>query len=206
MVALIRARGAASEMARLFDADPLPGLDWPDSIWPGDQVPVILQAGDRCRLTTMSWGLPQTQLKAPLPPAQRAGFYSRDLVADASRLRNPGALDHCLIILEAWATPAGRSGQRTRQWTGLWDEPLVAWAALCTSDGQYCAGLVQGRFASGDTKPRLLRPEQAVAWLGGAGLLMLGPSYAAEDFYCEDLGERWSTGRQERETMPLFAA
>lgn len=192
-------------MARLFDAAPAADLAWGESIWPGDQVPVVCQDGFGRRLRTMAWELPQALFKVPLASAQRATLYSRDLV-NVSRLRDPVALRRCLIVVEAFAKPVGQERSRTRQWTGLWDFPLVAWAGYCTPDGRHCAGLVQRTMSSDEAEPRLLRAQHADDWLAGAGLLMMGPGFAPEDCYHEDLGERWSTGRQDVEVLPLFAA
>ncbi len=46
-----------------------------------------------------------------------------------------------------------------------------------------------------ETMPWLLTPAGQARWLDGAGLLSISPGYDADDFYCENLGERWSTGR-----------
>lgn len=204
MTALIRARGAVSEMARRFDAVPLLPLAWQALIWPGEQVPVVTSAcGDR-QLKTMRWGLAHDAFQQPITAYKRGCFFARDLVTGASRLTAPARLRRCLIAIESFARPDGTAGRCTREWHGLWDDPLTAWAGLADEEG--CAGLVHADRASGTPTPHLLRPDQWQAWLGGAGLLSLGPGYRDTDFYREDLGELWSSGRARDEEQFRRAA
>lgn len=210
MTALIRTRGSTSELARLFDAAAAPALKWKPFCWPGDPVPVVT-GDDRGRtLSTMAWGLPLDDFRRPLAPAQRAGLFASDLMIDASRLRDVLALERSLIIIESYACPVGSAGAMTREWTGLSEEPLTAWAGFCNAARTHCAGLLMRTSASlerGNAPyPRLLRREYWQAWLDGAGFLSIGEPYEDTDLYREDLGERWSNGRQDAATLPLFAA
>lgn len=199
MTALLRTRGSAPEMARLFGAASNPGLDWRESIWIGDRVPVVWIEGGGRRLATCNWALLETAFALPVPAKQRGTLYPRDLVPAASRLCNPAGLRRCLIIVESFAYPDGAKGQRTRCWFGLRDNPLIVWAGLCSADGENCVGiLVQANDRIepySETMPRLLLPEDRERWLAGEGLLSLGPTIDANAFYRENLGERWSTGR-----------
>lgn len=207
MTCLLRTRGSASEMASLFDAEPASRLEWREPIWTGDAVPVVVIDEDgTCRIRTMTWGLPALAFAKAVPAKQRGAIYPRDLTRTGSRLQDPIGLERCLIILESFAYPAGEAGRCTRGWIGLWDEPLTAWAAVCTDDR--CAGvlvLANERVEPlSDTMPRLLAPEDRDLWLGGGSLLALGPGYAEADFYRENLGERWSTGRSTDGMLPLI--
>lgn len=199
MTALLRCRGSTAEMARLFEAVADTGLGWRETIWTGDPVPVVLEDGEDRRLTTSEWGLPDEAWSGAVAAKQRDTLYSRDLAPAASRLRDPAGLRRCLIILEGFAYPAGPAGERRRAWFGLWDSALTAWAGVCSPDGAACAGILlqaNERVAPcSETMPRLLAPADQARWLDGAGLLSLGPAYAADGFYRENLGERWSTGR-----------
>ncbi|MBX3563588.1 MAG: hypothetical protein KF730_03320 [Sphingomonas sp.] len=193
-------------MARLFNAEPDPKLDWPESIWTGEQVPVVVADEDGARrLTTMAWGLPATAFFDPVPSKQRGVIYSRDFWRSATRLGDLALMSRCLILLESFAYPAGQSGQCTRSWIGLWDRPLAAWAGVCI-DGA-CAGvLIEANplvEPLSSTMPRLLTADDHALWLEGATLLSLGPLFGDDEFYRENLAERWSTGRHD-ETLPLF--
>lgn len=199
MVALIRTRAAVSEMKRLFGATAEGPLAWPESIWPGDLVPVVTGGVDGRQLSVMHWGLPQAQFRQPRPPAQRGVIYTRDLVANASRLAAPAMLARCLIVIESFARPSGETGRCTRLWSGLWDTPLAAWAGLCVPGGTYCTGLVhaaRGRAdRAGSDVPCLLDPAQWQPWLEGAGPLSIGPGPGEDSFYREQLDELWASGR-----------
>ncbi|WP_066793461.1 hypothetical protein [Sphingomonas soli] len=50
--------------------------------------------------------------------------------------------------------------------------------------------------------PLLLHPEDCALWLEGGSLLALGPAFAADEFYRENLAERWSTGRPDLDATP----
>lgn len=203
MTCLLRSRGSSSEMARLFAADSEAGISWRDVVWPGEQVPVVIQEGERRRLITMRWGLPQDAFLNPVRPSQRGIIYSRDFWRTGSRLDDVASLSRCLIILESFAYPAGEAGRCTRSWFGLWDQPLTAWAGICTPDG--CAGvLVRANTVvetASEMMPRLLHPSDHTAWLGGATLLSLSAMPEDQEFYLENLWERWSTGSLPQE-MP----
>lgn len=209
MTALLRSRGATSEMARWFGAVADPGLDWRPSSWTGDPVPVVLADEGRRRLTTCIWGLSQESFVEPIAPKLRGTLYPRDLCRTASRLRDPGGLQRCLILIESFAYPGGLDGHCTRNWFGLWDEALAAWAGICAPDGRVAGLLGRANERVGpysDRMPLLLAPANRDVWLAGAGFLALRAGYDAEDFYRENLGERWSTGRLDLETPPPFAS
>lgn len=193
-------------MARLFAAEPDLGLDWPESIWTADHVPVVITSeDDGRRLTTMRWGLCAESYAVAVPPKRRGLVYPRDFWRTGSRLMDPTAVSRCVIVLEAFAYPEGHSGGCTRTWVGLHDHPLIGWAGICDESG--CAGVL---IEANDTieplsnrMPRLLAPEDHGLWLDGAGLLSLRPPYPDEAFYRENFEERWSTGRSiESDPLP----
>lgn len=203
MTSLLRARGAAREIAAAMNARLEPDLVWREVIWTGEQVPAIWRPQDDRQLTTMAWALPADAYSNPPSPKQRGNLFPRDLAAAASRLKDVDQLSRCLIIIESFAHPAGDPGKRTRCWFGLEDHPYLAWAGLCTPDGQNCAGMVvaaNGAFEPlGYSMPLILSRSDHDAWLGGSGLLSLSPLPVESTFYQEDLGERWSTGAIEDE-------
>lgn len=96
MTCLLRARGSALEMARLFAAQADASLIWPESIWPGEPVPVVVQTDDGRRLTTMNWDLPSEAFACAIPPRQRGTIYPRDFWRDGSRLVDVASLSRCL--------------------------------------------------------------------------------------------------------------
>lgn len=196
-------------MARLFAAEPDPALDWRPTSWAGDPVPVVLIEDDRRRLTTARWGLSAGSFNAPVPAKQRGTLYPRDL-GFSSRLHHPAVFRRCLIIVESFAYPGCRDEQCTREWFGLWDEALTAWAGLYAPDDGACAGiLVQANERvepCSSRMPLLLTAKDRERWLSGGGLLALGFGYESEDFYRENLGERWATGLQEIAASPPVAA
>lgn len=195
MTSLIRARGATSEITRLFDADADFELRWRDVIWPGDCALVVTEEGGGRRLSALRWSLPALAFGRPVPAKQRGTLFVGDLV-DGGRLDAPDRLRRCLIVLEAFAHPWGQAGHRTRSWFGLSDRPLAAWAGFCMGDGSGCAGLLMSAnqmvAAASNHMPRLLAPQDHTDWLGGIGLLSL--SETANEYYHENFGERWSTG------------
>jgi putative SOS response-associated peptidase YedK len=199
MTALLRCRGSTAEMARLFDAVPDADLDWRETSWSGDPVPVVFGDGDARRLTTSRWGLPEDAYAKAVAVKQRGTLYSRDLVSGPSRLSDPARLRRCLILVESFAYPDGPVREATRAWFGLRDTPLSAWAGFSTPDGSCCAGLLMlanERVAPcSHTMPWLLTPAGQERWLEGAGQLSIGVGYEADAFYRENLGECWSTGR-----------
>lgn len=209
MTALLRTRGSTSEMARWFGASADRDLDWRPSSWIGDPVPVVFADEGRRRLTTGIWGLSADSFAEPIAPKLRGTLYPRDLCRTGSRLREPGGVRRCLILIESFAYPGGLDGQCTRNWFGLWDETLTAWAGICSSDGRVAGilGRANERVAPcSDRMPLLLAPADRDDWLAGAGFLALRAGYDPEDFYRENLGERWSTGQLDLETSPPFAS
>jgi len=185
-------------MKDLFAAAPDLGLTWRETIWPEEPALVIVADDNGARrLTRRRWGLPPEAFAQRVPAKQRGTLYPRDVSRGVSRLNDPAGLSRCLIVMEAFAYPADQDGVSTRSWFGVSDHPLLAWAGYC--GGDRCAGLLVGANAliepSSSTMPRLLIPPDHADWLAGAALLSLGPSFDDECFYCERLGERWSTGR-----------
>ena len=203
MTNLIRCRGAVSEIATLFDAEPDPDLLWAPTIWPGEHVLAVTASAGSRRLQTIPWGLPAELFLEPKSPSHRATIFARDLIGRNGGLVAPDLLERCLIIIEACASPEGEDGQQTRTWSGLWDEPLVAWAGLCRleADEPGCAGLLTpanpliGRVSG--HMPFLLTPEGQAAWLDGCSPLVLPPSWSDGAWYLERSDERWSNGDAE---------
>lgn len=200
MTALLRCRGALSEMQALFGAEPCGKPVWEPSIWPGEPAVTITQRDGRRTICTLPWGLPAAAFVDPgRSRARRAIVFPRELRADAGALIDPGELDRCLIVLESFAYPNGSAGQRTRTWAGLWDRPLIGWAGFCAPDGQGCAGLLVlansliGRVSR--HMPLLVHPGDHDAWLdGSAAILSMATITEEADFYLEHTDERWSTG------------
>lgn len=209
MTALLRTRGSSSEMARLFAAEPDSALDWRTTIWAGDAVSVVLIDENRRRLTTACWGLPARSFNTPVPSKQRGTLYPRDL-GFSSRLHHRSGFRRCLIIVESFAYPGCREARCTREWFGLWDEALTAWAGLYEPEDGSCAGLLvrsnERVEPCSSRMPLLLTARDRERWLSGDGLLALGFGYDTEAFYRENLGERWATGLQEEAALPLFSA
>lgn len=200
MTALLRCRGAVSEMQALFGAEPCGNPTWKPLIWPGEQVIAITERDGRHTIETSTWGLPATAFIDPgRSRARRAILFPREFRADAGALVDPGELERCLIVLESFAYPDGLARQRTRAWAGLWDQPLVGWAGLCTPDGQGCAGILvlANPLIERVSRhmPLLSRPEAHGAWLGGSATILSMATFTEEaDFYLEHTSERWSTG------------
>lgn len=200
MTNLIRCRGAISEIAGLFDAEADLGLLWQPIIWPGESVLVIIPSASGRRLQRMSWGLPSSAFADPRPRSRRATIFGSDMVDRSGGIVSHDLLARCLIVIESFAYPEGVSGQRTRTWGGLWDEPLAAWAGVCVPGAQNngCAGILSPANAlfskvSGHL-PLLLPPEERAPWLDGASPLSLTTSYPETAWYLERSDERWSNG------------
>lgn len=201
MTSLIRCRGSAAEIAALLGAEISAPLAWRPVTWPGEPVLVVFAQADRRVLTTMAWGLPADAFAKPTTRAGRGTLFARDLVADSSRLAAPTALTRCLVVLEAFAYPDGEPGRRTRSWAGLWDEPLCAWAGLCSPDARApgCGGILApanslvARVSA--TMPLLLTPGDRAAWLEhSASLLGLSRHYEESDYFLEKSDESWARG------------
>ncbi|MBB3862457.1 putative SOS response-associated peptidase YedK [Novosphingobium hassiacum] len=125
MTRLIRCRAAVSEMAKLFDARPDPGLSWRPTIWPGEKAIVVIEGAQGRQLRALSWGLPQDALSKARGDGVRTTLFAREIAGDNSPL-GLGLLERCLIAAEDFAYPQGETGQRTRSWFGLWDVPICA--------------------------------------------------------------------------------
>lgn len=197
MTSLIRCRGSATEIAVTFDAVAEPDLEWRPTAWPGEQVLMVTSKGSQRRLRTGSWGLSPTAFLQPTPQPLRGVVFARDLASANTRLVASHSLERCLIIVEDFAYPTGEPGRRTRAWAGLWDEPVSAWAGLCTADGLCCAGVVSPANALiarvSSTMPLLLSQKSAEQWLEArAGLLSLADAYLETDYYLEPSDERWA--------------
>ena len=200
MTSLIRARGSLEEISTLFAAKPNGDLVWRPWTWPGEAALVVTQSGDGARwLQSMLWGLPETAFPSAPSLASRGVFYSRDMMPRGGRIASPGNLQRCLIVMEACAYPAGETTRRTRAWAGLWDEPLCAWAGLCSVEGAGgWAGLLMPanslleRVTS--NMPALLDLADQALWLEGASPLALSLNYSQEAWYLEPSDEVWATG------------
>lgn len=200
MTALLRCRGAVSEMEELFAAEPCGTPAWEPQIWPGEPVVTITERDGRRVIDTQAWGLPTaTFVDTRRSRAHRAILFPRELRGDAGALDDPGSLERCLIVLESFAYPDGAARQRTRTWAGLWEQPLVGWAGFCKPGGQGCAGLLvlANPLIERVSRhmPLLLRPESHGAWLDGSATILSVAAITEEaDFFLERTDERWSTG------------
>ncbi|WNO54120.1 hypothetical protein [Stakelama saccharophila] len=200
MTALLRYRGALSEIEALFAAEPEGTPAWAPLIWPGEPAVVVTERDGRRSVTSRPWGLPKAAFVDPSRSrARRAIVVPRELRADAGMLIDPGELERCLLVLEAFAYPDGPAGQRTRSWTGLWDRPLAGWAGFGVPGGHGCAGvLVMANPLIARVSrhmPLLAHPDEFGAWLDGSAIF---PSLSAitdeQEFYVERTDERWSMG------------
>ena len=184
-------------MAGLFGAEPDAHLEWRPTIWNGEPVPVVTSEAGARRLSMCPWSLPAAAFTESVAPRLRGVIYARDLAPGGGRLR-PG-FARCLIVIESFAYPAGEPGKRTRDWFGLRDQPLVAWAGVSMQGG--CAGvLTHANALVWEASPMmpLLLPANAVDhWLDRAWLPSSGAGFEASNFYYENLGDRWSSGQTE---------
>ncbi len=206
MTALLRCRGALSEIGKQFDTAVPDKLDWTPVIWPGEPVLIIREQDGARRIELRSWGLPlSAYANPPKTPAGRAVAFPRMLAADAGHFMEPAKLEHCLIVAEAFAYPTGEPGKQRRAWAGLWDAPLFSWAGVCPRDtGSGCAGLLGAATPTvsrvSSVMPIILAPGDYGRWLGGrTGLLSLAPVYDDEAIFLEEGDELWSTGAIEEE-------
>lgn len=203
MTALLRCRGAVSEMASQFAAEPDEALAWTPIIWPGEPALVVAEREGRRVLRTLPWGLPAaTFIDRQRAKARRGTLFPRDLRADAGVIDDPADLGRCLIVLESFAYPDGEPRRRTRAWAGLWDRPLAGWAGVLTESAageQGCAGILVMANPLVERvsrhMPLLVDPDDYGAWLDGtASLLSLTAITDEHAYYLEATDERWSTG------------
>lgn len=202
MTALLRCRGAVSEIESVFEAKADAGIAWREVCWPDETVLAIVVDERGRRVQALRWGLEPASFIEPATIRQRGTLFARDLTCSSGRLVNATMLERCLIVVEAFAYPSLTPGPSTRNWIGLWDTPLAGWAAVYDVDTGCCAGMMVGaneRCAPfSKDMPRLLRAEDHDSWLDDkAGLIALSPPFKTDAFYVENLGERWSTGRLE---------
>jgi putative SOS response-associated peptidase YedK len=200
MTALLRCRGALSEVQALFGAEPCGKPTWKPLIWPGEPAVAITERDRRRTVDTSPWGLPAAAFVDPnRSRGRRAVLFPRELRVDAGALVHPAELERCLIVLESFAYPDGPARLRTRAWAGLWEQPLVGWAGFCAPGGQGCAGLLvlANPLIERVSRhmPLLLRPDEHDAWLDGSATILSVAAITEEaDFYLERTDERWSTG------------
>ncbi|MBN8805540.1 MAG: hypothetical protein J0H81_10695 [Sphingopyxis terrae] len=198
MTNLIRCRGAVSEIAGLFDAEPAPDLIWTPEIWPGEPALIVAARNGKRRLQTSAWDLPDATFAIPRPQSRRGTLFAREIADTGDGGLIAAKLERCLIVIESFAYPHGDRGERCRAWGGLWDEPLCAWAGLCHADGGFAGLLTPAaepiRTVS-DHMPLLLPREEHDAWLEGQSLLALSTSYPDANYYLERTTEIWSSGR-----------
>ena len=134
MCNLYKLRRSAEEVAQLFEAEPQPGANFAEEIYPGHPG-LVLESG---RVRAMTWGFPLEMTgKRGQPLKPKAVTCAREDKLHTPFWRTSFAVRRCLIPVTAWAEAEGEPGRMTRTWhavpggeafavAGLW-RPTVIW-------------------------------------------------------------------------------
>jgi len=172
MCNLYKMRRTAEEVAGLFRAEPRPGVNFAEGVYPG--YPGLVVAANEVR--TMVWGFPlsltgkQGQKLKPRPVTN-----AREDKLHTSFWRDSFVRRRCLIPVSAWAEAEGERGRMTRTWYGLpgGDPFAVAglWRPTAEWGDAYSMVMVDGcpQMAEvHDRMPVVLSPQDWDTWLNGA--------------------------------------
>jgi putative SOS response-associated peptidase YedK len=162
-------------------------------------APVLRLDAGRCVVELMRFGMPVRSSERRRWQWAERNVFSR--LAFDEKVDPPG---RCLIPMDSFALPDGSSGQRTRSWFGLWDDPLFACAGVWrTFEGLNCflgmatpANALVARV--GRTMPVILSKEGHGRWLNGDLLDVMElcrRPIPNEIMWLEQTDELWSSGR-----------
>lgn len=199
MCNLYRLNKGTAEIARLFAAEPDPGANYAQEVYPG--YPGLVIAEGRAR--AMTWGFPlvlkgrQGQLLKPKPVTNAredkllTGFWRDSFV----RRR-------CLVPVSQWAEAEGEKGRKTRTWYGVPSEEVFAVAGLWRPTQEwgdvYALVMVDGHpdmAVVHDRMPLILSHAAQHYWLDGTPEDALALCRTWEGtISAERTSERWAGG------------
>lgn len=207
MTRLYALLSSAQDVATHFGATCELPEDRPSDIVEGLQGLVVTERSGERRLEAMRWGFPRMTREM-----RERGEHSNiiGLVAD---LTNPlwedvvqDRRNRCLIPLTHFANPAGDSGEKTRTWFSVKEQPIVAWAgfwAETEETGPVYAGMTMTANAAvmptNDRMPVLLERHEWGAWLHGGIRDVIGfqfaPPLSPKRVLVNRTRDRWRSGK-----------
>ncbi|MEJ5979640.1 SOS response-associated peptidase family protein [Novosphingobium sp. PS1R-30] len=195
------------DVATHFDAECGISDYQPTDIVEGLQGPVVTQRGGDRQLEAMRWGFPR------ITREMRERGEADDIIGLVADLTNPlweevvqDMHNRCLIPLTHFANPAGDSGEKTRTWFSVKEQPIVAWAgfwAETEETGPVYAGMTMTANAAvmttNDRMPVLLERHEWGVWLNGGIRDVIGlqfaPPLSPKRMLVNRTRDRWRSGK-----------
>lgn len=171
MCNLYRLRANQAEVAHIFAAEAVPGVNHADEVYPGYPGLVVAHG----RVGAMNWGFPvvlKGKQGQPLKP--KPVTNARDDKLHTPFWRDSFARRRCLIPVSQWAEPEGEAGRMTRTWYGMPGGEVFAiggiWRQTAEWGQTYAMVMVESSALMTDVHDRMpvvLRQDQWGAWLEG---------------------------------------
>lgn len=206
-----------TEIATQFRIEPQDGLVVPVQAVEGDPGLVVLEAGGRRILKSMTWGFPRvtTEMAIRNEAPQRLGLLA-DLTNPMWKRVVVDPKYRCLIPLTHFANPDGDPGAKTRTWFSIEGEPLVAWAGFCRNTpefGPVFAGITMTAnervMPYNDRMPVLLAQKEYDRWLHGSIQDVIAfqfrPPLAGARTVVEHTDDRWRSDAPPPSGKPQLA-
>lgn len=207
MSRLYTVMASVAEVASHFQATHDPIDYGPRDIAEGLQGFVVVEQSGERWLKQMRWGFPR------MTREMRERGEMSDIIGLVADLTNPLWADvvqdrrnRCLIPVTHFANPDGTSGEKTRTWFSVWDQPIVAWAgfwAEVEEIGPVFAGMTMEANSAipptNDRMPVLLERHEWGAWLHG-GIsdviaFQFSPPLPAKRMIVNRTRDRWRGGK-----------
>lgn len=192
-------KGRLEEVANLFGAQPAPGANFGDEVYPGYPGLVVVDGVARA----LTWGFP-LRLKSMKPTSKpKAVNNTRDDKLLTPMWRASFERRRCLIPVTQWAEAEGPQGKMTRTWYSLHGTDLFAVAGIWRQSDEwgdvYSMVMVDGCAQMADVHDRMpviLRPEQWDQWTRGTPEEALGLVRTCDDTLAVDrTAEHWFKAR-----------
>lgn len=199
MCNLYRMTKGTAEVARLFNAEPDPGANFGEEVYPG--YPGLVIAEGRAR--AMTWGFPlvlKGKQGQPLKPKPVTNAREDKLLTGF--WRDSFVHRRCLVPVSQWAEAEGEKGRMTRTWYGVPGDEVFAVAGLWRPTAEwgdaYTLVMVDGHPSMAevhDRMPLILSRSAQRFWLEGSGedALALCQTWQG-DISVERTAERWAGG------------
>jgi len=167
---LYRMKGRLEEVANLFRAEPSPGANFGEEVYPGYPGLVVAEGVAR----PMTWGFP-LRLKTMKPTSKpKSVNNARDDKLMTPMWRNSFERRRCLIPVTQWAEAEGPSGKMTRTWYSMHGAELFAVAGIWRPSDEWgdvysmvMTDSCQQMSDVHDRMPIILRPDRYEQWTGG---------------------------------------
>lgn len=220
MCNLITLKASVDEVASHFKARrPKPTNASPGDVWKGGTGFVVREVAGARQIDAMVWGFPRHSLNKrtgqPNKPTHVNNARDDKLMSPFNMWREwfLQPAHRCLIPISAFAEAVGPSGQMTRTWISIADQPLVACAGLWRPTDEWgdsytmvMVDAVPEMLDIHDRMPVILHSADHDRWLRAPAeeALALVTQYPAAQLVADRTAEPWTQTRQKLDPPRLL--